>query len=149
MKEEVSSNLAFKVLGVDYGRKSMSPDKLRGEDRLTAEIVIFLKEKNLSGELKAGWFHVANECDHSSKTNLHYTLAKRKAKGLISGVPDFVFFWEDGKCGFIEIKYNDGRLSEKQKDFYYYWLEPFGQRFVVARSLEEVKEALEDWGVLL
>ena len=141
------SKLAFRVLGIGMGRESISPSKLRGETGLCAEIVNFLKVSNIEGKLKAGWFHVANECDHSSKTNMHYTLAKRKAMGVISGVPDFTFFWNGGN-GFMEVKYKNGRLSEKQKDFYYYWLEPYKQRFSVVRSLGDVKEVLEEWGVL-
>ena len=147
-KEQINDvKLPFRVLGVGIGRKSISTSKLKGETGLCAEIVNFLKASNLDGKLKAGWFHVANECEHSSKTNMHYMLAKRKAMGVISGVPDFVFFWEGGN-GFIEVKYKAGRLSDKQKDFYYYWLEPYKQKFSVARSLGDVKEILEEWGVL-
>jgi hypothetical protein len=145
---QVSDNkLPFRVLGVGMGRESISASKLKGETGLCAEIVNFLKASSIEGKLKAGWFHVANECDHSSKTNMHYMLAKRKAMGVISGVPDFVFFWKGGN-GFMEVKYKDGRLSEKQKDFYYYWLLPYEQRFSVVRSLGDVKEVLEEWGVL-
>jgi hypothetical protein len=142
------TKLALRVLGVGVGRNPISPSKLKGEAALCAEIVNYLKEQNLSGKLKAGWFHVANECDHSSATNLHYTLAKRKTLGVISGVPDFVFFWDNGQCGFIEVKYKNGRLSDSQKDFYYYWLRPYNQRFVVARNLDDIKEALYNWKII-
>lgn len=143
-----NTNLALRVLGVGIGRNPISSSKLRGEAALCAEIVSFLKAQNLSGRLKAGWFHVANECDHSSATNLHYTLAKRKTLGVISGVPDFVFFWDNGQCGFIEVKYKNGKLSDSQRDFYSYWLQPYNQRFAVARSLDDVKDVLKKWEVL-
>jgi hypothetical protein len=60
------SSLAFRVLGVGIGRKSIAASKLKGENGLCAEIVNFLKASNLEGKLKSGWFHVANECEHSN-----------------------------------------------------------------------------------
>lgn len=137
-----TTNLASRVLGLH--KKCISSAKLKGEERLCADIASFLRASSLEGMLKCGWFHVPNEIGIRAN---HYMLAKRHTIGVISGVPDFVFFW-DGGYGFIEIKQGKGRLSPSQVDFRDYWLSSEKAKFEVARSLEKVQEILSKWGVM-
>ncbi len=141
MKAE-NFNLATRVLGIN--KRSITENKLKGEERLCCQIANFLKSESLKGTLKCGWFHVANEFGTKAS---HYMIAKRNSIGVIAGVPDFVFFW-DGGYGFIEVKFEKGRLSQSQKDFYDYWIKGCDSKFGVVRGLEEVIKILEKWYLL-
>lgn len=73
---------------------------------------------------------------------------KAKAAGVRRGLPDMLFVFPDGITRFIELKRpGGGSLSAEQKDFQARF-EPLGI-FRVARSVEEVEQALRDWGAPL
>jgi hypothetical protein len=103
----------------------------RGENAICNKIALELNRMSRTGELNCVWFHVANE--RVTGKSLRYLCAI----GMISGVPDYVFLARD-KCVCFEVKYEKGRLSDKQQLFVK-WLEEFCVPFYIARSWEDMK----------
>lgn len=69
-----------------------------------------------------------------------------KALGVLPGVADLVFVLDGGQAAFIELKAKGKGLSSSQKLFRAD-VEYFGTHYAIARSLVEVKETLDAWGV--
>ena len=89
------------------------------------------------------WFHCPNGEKRSKRT-----AAKLKAMGVFAGVADLIIVMPGGRVGFIELKAPKGVLSQFQK--------VFGGKchaldapYVICRSLDEIKDALESWGIKL
>lgn len=88
------------------------------------------------------WFHVPNSGMHHVSFRV-----KMKRLGLRSGVPDLCIIPKIGPVLFIELKSEDGRVSEEQEA----WLEKlplFGCPVAVCRSLDEVRQFLFETGVI-
>jgi phosphopantothenoylcysteine synthetase/decarboxylase len=66
--------------------------------------------------------------------------------GMRKGVPDLVILHSRRIMG-LEVKSPDGALSREQKEFRVEW-ERAGGIYAVARSVEEGKVALAEWGVV-
>lgn len=90
----------------------------------------------------AFWFHVPNE----SKSHVAHRV-KMKAMGVVPGVADLVFILPGGRVGFIELKFGKGRQSIAQQGFEHAVTE-LGAFYRQARCIEEVAQALWEWGVL-
>lgn len=74
------------------------------------------------------------------------TGAKMKDEGALAGVSDLIFLQRNRCFGalLIEMKTDKGRLSTSQKE----WgrrVSEDGYRYVVCRSLDEFKDAVEDY----
>ena len=120
----------------------------KGEDALTNKEAIELTGYSLENKLKGIWFHVPNESVVSKDNKLTDILRiKRKhCMGLINGAPDFVFITKE-KTLFIELKTQNGRLSESQRDFRD-WCAEEEIGYFVARSVEEVINILNSNQIL-
>jgi hypothetical protein len=72
-------------------------------------------------------------------------VAALKANGMRVGFPDLVLLHTNGRVGFFEVKREGEKLGENQV----HWqgaLEMLGHRHAVVRSVEDVAEALAEWG---
>jgi hypothetical protein len=65
--------------------------------------------------------------------------------GMRKGVPDLVIL-RSGRIMGLEVKSPGGTLSREQKEFRVEW-ERAGGIYAVARSVEEGRALLEEWGV--
>jgi VRR-NUC domain-containing protein len=72
-------------------------------------------------------------------------VAKRKARGVKSGVPDFAF-WHDFRAYAIELKTVDGVLSDNQKRFLNELIRA-GVEVSVCRSFTQVLNKVSEWGL--
>lgn len=70
-----------------------------------------------------------------------------KRQGLRVGFPDLAALMPFGRVGFIEVKCEGEKLTDKQKDCHE-WMLAFGHRVSVCRSLEDVRDTLREWGWL-
>jgi len=70
-----------------------------------------------------------------------------KAEGLLPGMPDNGFLFEDGQSAWLEFKTATGRLSDAQVGIRTR-LEKLGHRWAMARSAEEAFDHLATWGLL-
>ena len=77
-----------------------------------------------------------------SKQFRQFTVSLFKKMGLKTGIPDLCFLVMGGKCFFIELKDEKGKLSDNQK-FRIPILINLGFSVYVCRSLEEVKLVME------
>lgn len=68
-----------------------------------------------------------------------------KANGLTVGFPDLLVYGGDRKLGHIEVKLEGEAQSENQVKVQG-WLEAWGHKYAVCRSLEDVPDTLEAWG---
>lgn len=68
-----------------------------------------------------------------------------KKQGLKVGFPDLVCLMPLGRIGFIEVKCEGEKLTEKQSEVHE-WLVMIGHRVAVCRSVEDVRDILEEWG---
>lgn len=72
--------------------------------------------------------------------------AKLKAMGVKPGISDYMFIW-CGRLWALEIKANDGELSEEQAKFGQL-VRSTGGEFAVVYSFEAAVAQLEAWGML-
>ena len=84
------------------------------------------------------WTHPANQGRSPQEG------AKLKRMGVLAGVPDLIF-WHEGWFGAIELKTNTG-LSDAQKRFKERF-ELAGGRYATCKSVADVCEALQGWGI--
>ncbi|PKR55426.1 VRR-NUC domain-containing protein [Thalassospira marina] len=70
-----------------------------------------------------------------------------KALGVKAGTPDLVFILPGGRTAFAEIKGPNGSLSKTQKMFRDDAL-ALGCAWVEVRSIDDMKDALTEWGIL-
>jgi hypothetical protein len=68
-----------------------------------------------------------------------------KGTGLRAGVPDILII-NRGRCLWIELKAGKGRLSPEQIAVHQ-WLVAAGASVTVCRSIDDVRECLDVWGV--
>ena len=66
---------------------------------------------------------------------------KLKATGVVAGIPDLIYMYKNGYG--IEIKTEEGTLSEKQKEIHEIWKEN-GKTVYVCRSLEEFQVVITE-----
>ena len=73
-------------------------------------------------------------------------MAAMKADGLLVGFPDMILFHPViASTAFVEIKTPQGRLSKEQKGCID-WLAGLGHKVAVIRSVDDMAEALREWG---
>lgn len=69
-----------------------------------------------------------------------------KKQGLKVGFPDLVALMPFGRVGFIEVKCEGEKLTEKQAEVHE-WLLAIGHRVVVCRSVQDVRDTMAEWGM--
>ena len=69
-----------------------------------------------------------------------------KAMGTKASVPDLAIVLPKGQAAFIELKAEGRQLSQAQIQFRI-TAEGLGAKYAVCYSIDEVKDALETWGV--
>jgi len=69
-----------------------------------------------------------------------------KKQGLKVGFPDLVTLMPFGKVGFIEVKCEGEKLTEKQSEVHE-WLIAKGHLVVVCRSIQDVRDTMVEWGM--
>ena len=115
------------------------------ESELQAQVAILLDTLNLC------WFHPPNGAYFGGGTRSAIRGATLKRQGLKPGVPDCVILTpspETGQATFIELKIGYNKLSPDQE----VWrdrLEGLGYGYGVAKSLDEVKGVLTQYGYVL
>lgn len=70
-----------------------------------------------------------------------------KRDGLMPGFPDLLVYGKGQRIGHIEVKTPKGKIENSQilaRD----WLEGLGHKYAVCRSVDDAREALQDWGWL-
>lgn len=82
--------------------------------------------------------------DHANAKD-RLTGAIRKARGVKAGIPDYLF-WHRGRAYAIELKALGGQLSAAQ-NLFLYCLTVSDIDFTVCRSVAEVFQAVEEWGL--
>jgi hypothetical protein len=121
----------------------MARKVFKGEAKLTMDVAQFLSEQSILGNLKAIWFHTANEI--SRNDNSSYGM-KLRMQGKLRGTPDFSFLW-DGGSAFIELKSTKGRLSPHQETFRK-WCKEMNVPYAIVNDLNQLFPLLHEWGVL-
>lgn len=109
----------------------------RPEARLQKALVQILRLQCNPGVL---WFSTFNE-----RKGVR-AMADMKARGLLPGLADMVFV-VSGEVMFLELKAENGRLSDSQREFLKA-AHAAGARYTVANSFESARQTLEMWGVL-
>lgn len=71
---------------------------------------------------------------------------KMKRMGTLRGVPDLQFLLPGKPAHFIELKAEGGYQSPEQKGFQIL-AEERGCKYAVCRSVEDVQQTLQEWGV--
>lgn len=71
--------------------------------------------------------------------------ARRKAMGQVAGWPDITILTYVGVF-FIEVKPEGGYLSKTQKELHEV-IRALGLKVAVARSIDDARECLTEWGV--
>jgi hypothetical protein len=104
------------------------------EDKILSECHKWLW--NTYPETRYLCWHVANERKQSPMQG-----AIMKAKGVLSGVPDFVINWK-GKTLYIEFKISTGKQTESQK-MIQKALESQSFEYHIIRNIEEFKKLIE------
>ena len=88
------------------------------------------------------WLHIPNGEARSKATG-----ARLKAMGVLPGAPDLMFVGHGGVTSFIELKAPGKYLSPAQKAFRD-TVTSLGCQYAVARSVDDVAEALQSWGLV-
>jgi len=109
----------------------MAPKRNRPEQAIQRAAVQYLRIMENLGELT--FFHVPNGGRRSRAEARIF-----KGLGVRAGVPDLVVLFPGGRCAFIEIKSNKGRLSTSQKAFKN-TAESMAFPFLEARGVDEVE----------
>jgi VRR-NUC domain len=113
---------------------------MRPETRLQRDIRMYLRVRGYRS------VHVPNGsvlAGDATKRAIQMNALKRD--GLMPGFPDLLVYAPDGRVGHIEVKCEGGKVSETQKDVRR-WMDEWGHKYAVCRSLEDVAETLEGWG---
>ena len=69
-----------------------------------------------------------------------------KKMGVLPGVSDLVIGYR-GKMYCLELKNEKGKQSDRQKNFEQ-WCTDCGIPYVLVRSVDDVHEALKEWGIM-
>ena len=109
----------------------MASKRNRPEQQIQRAVVQYLGIMENLGELT--FFHVPNG---GRRTKAEGSIFK--SLGVRPGVPDLVLLFPGGKCAFVEIKADKGRLSAAQKAFRN-TAEAMGFPFLEARGVDEVE----------
>ena len=152
----MSDTISTEELHRLQGRTTTTRVRQNHEDQLQERVVTMLEAKQLAGEFAVPlWFHhVPNQRTHPAQR------VKLSRMGVKAGVADLTFHWchkpeytvSDGWCdsvhtGYIELKHEGGRQTDKQKAFQQRMAE-LGIPYVICRSEQDVEETLEEWGLL-
>lgn len=121
-------------------RRNGARARRRPEELLQASVAQYLNILSQQGRLL--WFHPAN----GGSRNL-LEAVKLKRLGVKAGVPDIVVIPKVGPVCFIELKSEDGVLTETQK-FWLQALPDYGCPVRVCRSLDDVQQFLFQTGVI-
>jgi hypothetical protein len=69
-----------------------------------------------------------------------------KRAGLRVGFPDLVALMPLGRVGFIEVKCEGEKLTDKQAEVHE-WMLAMGHKVAVCRSVQGVRDTLAEWGL--
>jgi hypothetical protein len=72
---------------------------------------------------------------------------RMRAEGVTAGVPDLCVLGDDGKTGWIEVKAERGRVSERQAEFHA-TMRRRGHNIAVVRDQDEAVEVCRQWGMI-
>lgn len=80
---------------------------------------------------------------HNNTSNIVEAMQK-KASGLVAGVPDMCLLLPSGKVVWIEFKFGENGLSDKQKKLHSSWKE-INHIIIVIRSISVFKMTIETY----
>ena len=93
------------------------------------------------------FFSVPNEATVKGKTGADFGRAiNLKKMGVLPGVSDLIIGYR-GKMYCLEVKNLTGKQSVRQKNFER-WCADCGIPYVLVRSVDDVHEALKEWGIV-
>lgn len=110
---------------------------MRPEDKVQATIIDFLRVA-VKGCLP---FAIPNASARTWSGQ-----ASNAVPGIVPGMPDLGVVFPNGVTGFIEVKADKGTVRKNQEAVGVRLVE-LGAPYAVARSIEDVRAALKDWGV--
>jgi hypothetical protein len=97
----------------------------------------------LMGQPRLIWYHIPNEGKRSPRTG-----AFLKRLGMRAGAPDFALILPNGAPAFLELKkpkkYPDANQRSFRTD-----CEAIGVAYEIARTPEEARTILEEWGAIM
>jgi hypothetical protein len=106
------------------------------ESQLQAKVIGWLRVEEMLGRIS--YFAIANGEKRTARTG-----KKLQSQGVRAGVYDLCVCWFNG-VGFIELKTESGKVSDEQKGWQTRFND-FGIPNAVCRSLDEVKQVLNEW----
>jgi len=115
------------------------PIRATREDAIHAGIVEFLC---MAAHPKLLWWHCPNGALMKPSSRVYFARL-----GVFPGVADLCFVLPDKSVAFLEVKSEDGRLSEAQQAFQARCA-LLGLKYQIARSISEAEEILRDWNAL-
>jgi hypothetical protein len=68
-----------------------------------------------------------------------------KSMGLLPGFPDLIVYGPEGRVAHLEVKI-EGEKADPKQVACHEWMQDWGHKVAVVRSLEDVAETLEGWG---
>ena len=93
------------------------------------------------------FFSVPNEATVKGKTGADFGRAiNLKKMGVLPGVSDLII-GHNGKMYCLEVKNEKGKQSDRQKNFEL-WCADCCIPYVLVRSVDDVHEALKEWGIV-
>jgi len=115
------------------------PIRATREDAIHAGIVEYL---TLCAHPRLMWFHCPTGALVKPSSRIYFARL-----GVFPGVADLCFVLPDKSVAFLEVKSEDGRLSEAQQAFQARCA-LLGLKYQIARSISEAEEILRDWNAL-
>jgi hypothetical protein len=88
------------------------------------------------------WFAIPNAGRRTGRAG-----ARLRQEGMRRGVADLCFMLPAGKCAWLEMKTENGRLSDEQKGFQARCLR-LGHPYAIAKTIDEAIATLKSWDVL-
>lgn len=122
-----------------WGRRKVL---LKPEEKISVDFSDRLRVLTLEKQFPCVWSHLANEGKRSPLVAII-----TKAMGMIPGAGDYVFCWATGS-GFIELKYDKNKQTERQK-YFEKWCNENGVKYALCYSADSAIETLKGWGLIV
>lgn len=124
--------------GAPAKKRAISTARRQIEDGMQIQIVDELTVYRNLG--KVDFLHIPNGSRRSKRQG-----GTLKKMGMRAGAADLFIWWGDREFGWIELKTEDGTVSDSQKDFAAA-VARFNHRHAICRSANEVFATLHAWG---
>lgn len=142
-RREIVFRQVFRNLHIGYIYQMMQIRNGLSEATIHRSVVKLLRTVLLPSVV---WFHIPN-----GELRDPVVAGKLKGMGVVAGLPDLCLMWTDKDTeqpvtGWIELKSEKGRLSDKQADMIGR-IASLHHHFSVARSVQDVADLIARWDV--